>query len=136
NRDPEAHRDVISGSRSGCSNRPETHSIPPMDRSFDQVRLTYGITPPKVSYSEERRRHTAALQSARIAALPVDAVVVYDLQDESSRTDAKRPFPFLRAIDPLSYAYEYLGDVPQQKIVYRSVSAMTREELLAWLGRL
>ncbi len=107
-----------------------------MDRTFVDARLTYGITPPKVSYSEEKRRETAALQSARIAALPVDALVVYDLQDESSRTDAKRPFPFLRAIDPLSYAYEYLRGVPQRKIVYRSVSAMTREELLAWVRRL
>ncbi|MCA9643355.1 MAG: hypothetical protein KC492_21800, partial [Myxococcales bacterium] len=107
-----------------------------MDSGFGNARLTYGITPPKISYSEEKRRDTAALQSARIAALPVDALVVYDLQDESSRTDAKRPFPFLQAIDPLTYAYEYLGGVAQPKIVYRSVSGMTRETLVAWLGRL
>ncbi|MEZ4375937.1 MAG: hypothetical protein R3B07_34345 [Polyangiaceae bacterium] len=107
-----------------------------MDSSFGNARLTYGITPPKVSNSEEKRLEIAALQSARIAALPVDALVVYDLQDESSRTDAKRPFPFLQTIDPLSYAYEYLGAVAQPKIVYRSVSGMKREELVAWLRRL
>ena len=107
-----------------------------MDSSFGNARLTYGITPPKISHSEERRREIAALQSARIAALPVDALVVYDLQDESSRTDAKRPFPFLQTIDPLSYAYEYLGAVAQPKIVYRSVSGMKRAELVAWLRRL
>ncbi|MEZ4233932.1 MAG: hypothetical protein R3B89_32460 [Polyangiaceae bacterium] len=107
-----------------------------MAGTFDDARLTYGITPPKIAYSEEKRLQTAALQSARIAALPIDALVVYDLQDESSRTDAKRPFPFLRAIDPLSYAYEYLSGVPQKKIVYRSVSTLTREELVGWLRRL
>ncbi len=46
-----------------------------MHRSFGDTRLTYGITPPKTSYSEEKRRQTAALQSARIAALPVEASV-------------------------------------------------------------
>lgn len=107
-----------------------------LESAFADARLTYGITPPKITYSEEKRRQTAALQSARIAALPIDALVVYDLQDESSRTDAERPFPFLRAIDPLSYAYEYLGGVPHPKIVYRSVSTQTREELVAWLRRL
>ena len=55
-------------------------------------RLTYGITPLKASFTEERKREVAALQCARIQRLPVDALVVYDLQDESSRTDAERPF--------------------------------------------
>jgi hypothetical protein len=99
-------------------------------------RLTYGITPPKVDYSEERRRATAAAQTARIAALPIDALVVYDLQDESSRTDAERPFPFLEVIDPLEYAYEDLRDVPHPKIVYRSVSDRDPDVLGDWLARL
>ena len=50
-------------------------------------RLTYGITPLKASFTEERKREVAALQCARIQRLPVDALVVYDLQDESARTD-------------------------------------------------
>jgi hypothetical protein len=98
--------------------------------------LTYGITPPKLSYSEERRRATAAAQAARISALPVTGLVVYDLQDESSRTDVARPFPFLQSIDSLDYAFDYLAEVPQQKIVYRSVSGQGRAELAAWLNRL
>ena len=76
------------------------------------------------------------LQTARINGLPVDALIVYDLQDESSRTDAKRPFPFLQAIDPLEYAYDYLSGVSHKKIVYRSVSNLDRAELLDWLRRL
>ncbi len=54
----------------------------------------------------------------------------------SCRTDAPRPFPYLRAIDPLDYAYGYLRGVELPKIVYRSVSGMDREALAAWLRRL
>ena len=97
--------------------------------------LTYGITPPKVSMGEERRREVAAIQSERIRALPVDALVVYDLQDESSRTELERPFPFMRAIDPLEYALDYL-ELPQAKVVYRSVSGQTAESLATWMRRL
>lgn len=109
-----------------------------MVQGFDwsKLRLSYGITPPKLSFSEERRQKTALAQAERIAALPVDALVVYDLQDESSRTDVKRPFPFLQAVDPLEYAYDYLASVEKPKIVYRSVSGLDAENLRRWLTRL
>lgn len=100
------------------------------------LRLTYGVTPPKLSFPEERRRQTAKAQSERISALPVDALVVYDLQDESSRTDAARPFPFLESVDPLEYAYDYLAEVRKPKIVYRSVSALSADSLGSFLRRL
>lgn len=108
----------------------------PTAKPWSKLRLTYGITPPKASHPEERRREIAALQTERIAKLPIDALIVYDLQDESSRTDAKRPFPFLQTIDPLDYAYNYLVGVAQPKIIYRSVSGMTSELLGTWLRRL
>lgn len=97
-------------------------------------RLTYGITPPKAAYDAERRARVARAQSERIAALPVDAVVVYDLQDESSRTDVERPFPFIETVDPLTYAHDDLN-VEHRKIVYRSTAALSREALDDWLAR-
>jgi hypothetical protein len=102
---------------------------------FSVPRLTYGITPPKLSTDEDARRKLAAVQSERIAALPVDAVVVYDLQDESSRTEMERPFPFMQAVDPLSYAYEYL-EIHKPCIVYRSVAGQTAGSLRTWLDQL
>ena len=103
---------------------------------WSTLRLTYGITPPKLSFPEERRKTTAAAQCERIRELPVDALVVYDLQDESSRTDVTRPFPFLQAVDPLEYAYDYLAEARKPKIVYRSVSSLSAEKLQEWLARL
>lgn len=106
------------------------------DFDWSTLRLSYGITPPKLSFPEERRQKAALAQTERIRELPVDALVVYDLQDESSRTDVKRPFPFLQAVDPLEYAYDYLAAVEKPKIVYRSVSALDAGALRNWLARL
>ncbi|MEE9384268.1 MAG: hypothetical protein V3V08_12755 [Nannocystaceae bacterium] len=108
----------------------------PYEIMLSKIRLTYGITPPKASHSEQRRREIAGIQARRITKLPVDALVVYDLQNESSRTETERPFPFRSTIDPLDYAYDYLSAVPAHKIVYRSVSGQDPEGLGSWLTRL
>lgn len=91
--------------------------------------LTYGITPPKASFDESRRRAVAARQAERIATLPVDGLVVYDLQDESPRTEVARPFPFLETVDSVSYAFDYLATLKLPKIVYRCVAPRSLEHL-------
>lgn len=99
-----------------------------------QTCLTYALTPPNRAAPLERRRAIAAAQSARIRALPVDALIVYDVQDEQARNRAPRPFPFALKMDPLTYAYEELdvGDLP--RIVYRSVSDQSPASLSNWLS--
>ncbi len=99
------------------------------------ARLTYGITPPKLTFDAARRAALAEQQTARIQALPIDALVVYDLQDESSRTDAVRPFPYLQTVDPLEYATEDLAALKVDKLVYRSVAKQGQDEMLAWMQR-
>jgi hypothetical protein len=91
-------------------------------KSFSELRLTYGLTPPKATTASERQREIAALQTARVNGLGVDALVLYDLQDESSRTALARPFPFIETIDPADYAGDHLRGVTVPKIVYQSVS--------------
>ena len=98
-------------------------------------RLTYGITPPKVNYDPERRAGLATRQTERIRGLPIDALVVYDLQDESSRTEALRPFPFMEAVDPLEYATRDLGQLDFHRIVYKSVAKAQHAEMRAWMDR-
>lgn len=101
----------------------------------DVPRLTYGITPPKLSFDEARRKTLAEQQTSRIRALPIDALVVYDLQDESSRTDAVRPFPYLQTVDPLDYATDDLSELELHKVVYRSVAKQDEAEMVAWMQR-
>ncbi|WP_034618491.1 methylenetetrahydrofolate reductase [Chitinibacter tainanensis] len=83
--------------------------------------LLYGITPPKVNHPTEKIAEIAALQVERIAPLPIDGLVLYDIQDEAERTDVARPFPFLATLDPLTYSRDYLAALPIPKINYRCV---------------
>ena len=95
--------------------------------------LTYGITPPKKEHTEEKIREICHAQVERIRSLPVDALILYDIQDEKDRVDEKRPFPFLETIDPLVYGDEYLYDLDLPKIIYRCVGKYSREEIDASL---
>jgi hypothetical protein len=108
----------------------------------DQIRarkaglLTYGITPPKRSYAPEKLLEIAQVQVARVRQLPVDALVVYDIQDESTRTDVPRPFPFLECVNAVDYALGSLAALQTPKIVYRCVAPLTPPELASSLKRL
>ena len=93
----------------------------------------YGLAPPKQSTDPARLQAIIEAQKARIAALAPDALIVYDLQDESDRQTAARPFPFLPTLPPARYAHELLGDLAVPKIVYRCVGKDTPASFEAWL---
>lgn len=95
--------------------------------------LLYGITPPKIQTAPERVSEIAAKTINNLGSLDLDALIVYDVQDESARTDAERPFPFTRALDPFEYASQYLQDLVVPKIIYRPAGKYTAEELAQWL---
>jgi 5,10-methylenetetrahydrofolate reductase len=95
----------------------------------------YGFAPPKRSSSAEQLAQIASQQVERLAALDLDGVIVYDIQDEAERTATPRPFPFLPTIAPEQYAHEHLAALPHPKIVYRCVAGDTRESFVSWLER-
>ena len=95
--------------------------------------LLYGITPPKEQVSPERVVEIAEKTLSRLHGLDFDALVVYDVQDESARTTEERPFPFLNAHDPFEFAKEHLHSLQIPKIIYRPASKFTKEELGQWL---
>lgn len=95
--------------------------------------LTYGITPPKAETSPERIGEIAKRTLNRIIPLDIDALIVYDVQDESARTSEERPFPFLKAHDPFDFASRYLQELDIPKIIYRPAGKFTKEELSNWL---
>lgn len=98
--------------------------------------VTYGVSPPKRDTPEAELAGIAARQVARIAALPIDGVVVYDLQDEQGRTAEPRVFPFLPTRDPSRWAHDGLAALSVPRIVYRCVSDDTADGLAAWLDEL
>jgi len=95
--------------------------------------LLYGITPPKVNHTEEEIKTIAQKHVERISNLNVDGLVLYDIQDESDRTDEKRPFPFIKTLNPCEYSKQYLQDLKTPRIVYRAVGNYTTERFSNWL---
>src|SRR6267142_400813 len=95
--------------------------------------LLYGITPPKAQTSAEKIIEIAQKTLHTLCSLDIDALVVYDVQDESARTTEERPFPFASALDPFEYASQYLQPLAIPKIIYRSAGGFTKDELSHWL---
>ena len=93
--------------------------------------LLYGTTPPRAGTAEDGVRLAADKLAARLAPLPIDGVVVYDIQDETGRSAAARPFPFMGTIDPRDYSL-LLG---RPTIVYKALGSMDEPAWRAWLDR-
>jgi hypothetical protein len=95
--------------------------------------VLYGLTPPRAQTSSERVAEIAATQIERIRGLGVDGVVLYDLQDETDRTDQPRPFPFMATVDPGDYARDALRALALPKIIYRCVGKYAPAQFTALL---
>ena len=95
--------------------------------------LVYGITPPKAGTDTEKVREIANKQIERLKGLDLDGLILYDIQDEASRTLVERPFPFIETLDGLAYSNEFLGDLSIPKIIYRSAGKYQPDELTYFL---
>lgn len=66
--------------------------------------------------------------------MDIDALIIYDIQDESDRTEEERPFDFIRTVDPSVYANDYLKALDIPKIVYRCVGNYDKDDFVEWLN--
>lgn len=98
--------------------------------------LLYGISPPKAVSTPEKLQEIASKGLSILRTLDIDALVVYDLQDEAERTSEERPFPFVSCLDPHIYASQYLNELSTPKIIYRPAGKFTKDELTTWLNDL
>ena len=92
--------------------------------------LLYGTTPPRAGTPPDQIDSAADKLAARLAGLPLDGVVVYDIQDETGRTSQPRPFPFVGTVDPREYATHFR--LPT--IVYKALGMMPEANWRAWLA--
>ncbi len=96
------------------------------------IRL-YGTTPPRLASPADVIRDAAEKLAQRVQALPVDAVVVYDIQDESGRTKVPRPFPFKGTVDPRDYS-KLLGELAGLPTInYKSLGVLDEQAWRQWL---
>lgn len=112
--------------------RTRTRGFPGTAKNPHEV-LLFGLTPPRVSTDPERLPEIAERTMQRVEALPVDALVLYDLVDESDRNPEPRPFPFVATLDPSDYLRDRLTRWDRPAVVYRCVGKYEPRELQAWL---
>jgi 5,10-methylenetetrahydrofolate reductase len=95
--------------------------------------LLYGITPPHEKNPPEKIAEIAEKTLVRINPLEIDGLVIYDINDESDRNSAERPFPYLPMMDPYRYFKDYLKTWRKPAVIYRCVGKYSPSELAAWL---
>src|SRR5207245_429314 len=100
-----------------------------------QTVLLYGTTPPRLGTPDEQVSAAAGKLAARLAALPLDGVVVYDIQDETGRTQLPRPFPFMRTIDPRQYSRQLMQSTRLPAITYKALGNLDEAGWRSWLSQ-
>lgn len=95
--------------------------------------LLYGTTPPRDGSPPALVQSAAHKLAERIGRLPLDGLIVYDLQDESVRTAVPRPFPFARTVDSRVYAAELGRLTGKQAVTYKCVGELDEPRWQAWL---
>ena len=93
----------------------------------------YGTTPPRQGSSPEKIYDIAEKLRARLSNLALDAINVYDIQDEAGRTQISRPFPFLPTIDSREYAKILKNLTGKEIINYKCVVNHPKEDFKIWL---
>lgn len=93
----------------------------------------YGLTPPKVTTDLERRTFIAQKQKERLQGIPVDGLLLYDIQDEATRTDEERTFSFVPTLTPEDYSRQYLADLEIPKIIYKSIGNLNKAQFTEWI---
>lgn len=100
----------------------------------DSEFLFFALTPPRRSTSPERAQEIADATLERLHPLALDALVLYDIDDESDRNAEERPFPFLSTMDPAHYLARHLTAWTAPAVVYRVVGKYGEADLRPWLG--
>jgi hypothetical protein len=95
--------------------------------------LLFALTPPRLTTTPERAQEIADATVARLRPLELDGLILYDIDDETQRNPAERPFPFMPTLDPADYHASHLATWPTPVIVYRAVGKYPPEELRSWL---
>jgi 5,10-methylenetetrahydrofolate reductase len=95
--------------------------------------LLYGTTPPREGAPDELVQTAARRLVERIGSLPLDGLIVYDLQDEAARTSVARPFPFARTIDSRSYSGLLAALAGKPAVTYKCIGQLDEAGWRAWL---
>jgi len=103
-------------------------------RYNDVTRGVYfiGTTPPKNDTPIEQVSDIADKLLNRVSDIDFDGLIVYDIQDENSRTNKPRPFPFKSTLDPRLYSAILNQKSSRPVITYKSVVQSDAQAFDQW----
>lgn len=91
-----------------------------------------GTTPPKSDTPIEQVSAIADKLLERVSDIDFDGLIVYDIQNEDSRTSQPRPFPFKSTHDPRLYSSLLNQKSTRPVITYKSVVQSNNEDFNQW----
>ena len=91
-----------------------------------------GTTPPKSDTPIEQVEGIAEKLLERVSDIDFDGLIVYDIQDENSRTQKPRPFPFKTTHDARMYSSLLNQKSNRPVITYKSVVQSDAEAFNQW----
>src|SRR4051812_13548470 len=94
----------------------------------------FSITPPRQASSAEESDRIAKVTIERLRHLDLEALIVYDIDDESDRVIEERPFPYLPTQDPGEFHARHLTAWDRPVVIYRCVGKYSPDELETWLA--
>ena len=97
------------------------------------VPVFYGTVPPREGTPEAEARSVAEKLAARLEDSGVDAILVYDVQDEEGRNGEPRPFPFIPTIASRQYAALLREATGRTVVCYKAAPAHSGEDFQEWL---
>jgi hypothetical protein len=95
--------------------------------------LLYGTTPPRAGSPPMLIEGAAGKLAERVRSLPLDGFVVYDLQDESARSAAPRPFPFAPTVDSRGYSRLLAELTGHAAVCYKCIGKTREDDWRRWL---
>jgi 5,10-methylenetetrahydrofolate reductase len=106
------------------------------NKSSDPKQGVYfiGTTPPKQDTDIELVSGIADKLLNRLDEVDYDGLIVYDIQDETSRIDKPRPFPFKYTHDSRLYSKLLHDKCNKPVITYKSVSQRDSADFSTWLS--
>jgi len=108
-------------------------------KKTDRGLFLFGTVPPRKTVPFAKVEECARKLVSDVAQLGVDAIVVYEVQDETGRVLGKeRPYPFAPSNEPLEFAVllkKYLQErnLLIECVIYRALPYHSREEFLQFL---
>lgn len=91
-----------------------------------------GTTPPKSDTPIDKVDEIATKLLERVNDIDFDGLIVYDIQNEDSRTNKKRPFPFKSTHDPRHYSALLNQKSSRPVITYKSVVQSDVSDFQQW----